>query len=417
MSHVRNGLRYRRRVSRKLAGCVSLLLVFAVRCNSSCAAQGAAPEESSIAVRNPQALPPRISAQRIPLGITGDYKPSLALLPGGELLLVMFHGVDMGGGKVREDMILYRSADGGKTWGERQVLPLLGREPYFSVLRDGTLFITTHLLAQDVRNRDGYIHSYVHRSADGGRTWSTLKIGAEDVPGVPGKTWTHTSRNVLELRDGAVILGVSAGSSVDYLWRSKDKGQTWDRSLVCAVEGFDVKKQGFPWHAETVFWQAGNGDILAIARCFSGALPALAGTEVPRGDDSVERMAVFRSRNGGKTWTLEPELGSHYAEHYQAVLRLRDKRLLFTFTVRGLRPPLGLQAVLGTEKPDGFAFDFKSDRLVLDEKTPAARPSGGGFGNTVQLRDGKLISAYTYRGEDGNVHAEVLRWGLPKPAR
>ena len=223
---------------------------------------------------------------------------------------------------------------------------------------------------------------------------------------------------VLELRDGSLILGVSAGSSVDYLWvdylwRSKDKGQTWDRSLACTVEGFDVKKQGFPWHAETVFWQAGNGDILAIARCHSGALPALKNSEIPQGDDSVERMALFRSRNGGGIWTLEPEMGNDYAEHYQAVLRLQDKRLLFTFTVRGLRPPLGLQAVLGTEKPDGFAFDFKSDRLVLDEKTPVDKPSGGGFGNTVQLPSGQLVSAYTYRGEDGNVHAEVLRWALP----
>jgi hypothetical protein len=41
------------------------------------------------------------------------------------------------------------------------------------------------------------------------------------------------------------------GSRIDYLWRSKDKGQAWDKSLICTVEGFDVKKQGFPWHAET----------------------------------------------------------------------------------------------------------------------------------------------------------------------
>ena len=368
-----------------------------------------------IAVRNPLVLPPRLSAERIPLGIAGDYKPSLALLPGGDLLLVMFRNDSIGGGKIREDMIHYRSADGGKTWGERQVLPLLGREPYFSVLPDGTLFMTTHLLPDDIRNRDGYIHSYVHRSRDGGKTWNTLRIGAEDLPGVAQKTWTHTSRNVLELRDGTLILGVSAGTSTDYLWRSRDKGQTWDKSLASTVDGFDVKKQGFPWYAETVFWQADNGDILAIARCFSGALPALAGTEVPKGDDSVERMAVFRSRSGGSTWILEPELGSDYAEHYQAVLRLQDKRLLLTFTVRGLRPPLGLQAVLGTEKPDGFIFDFKADRLVLDEKTPANQRSGGGFGNTVQLQDGLLVSAYTYRGDDSNVHAEVVRWILPAP--
>ena len=417
MNDVKNCTRRMRRYCSGIVGCFSVLLAFVVDCGDIRLALGNPPEASFIAVRNPLVLPPRISAERIPLGIAGDYKPSLALLPGGDLLLVMFHGVDVGGGKIREDMIHYRSVDGGKIWGERQVLPLLGREPYFSVLRDGTLFITTHLLPQDVRNRDGYIHGYVHRSNDGGRGWSTLRIGAEEMPGVGEKTWTHTSRNVLELHDGTLILGVSAGSSTDYLWRSKDKGQTWDKSLACNVNGFDVKKQGFPWHAETVFWQASNGDILAIARCFSGALPALAGTKVPKGDDSVERMAVFRSRNGGKTWTLEPELGSDYAEHYQAVLRLADKRLLFTFTVRGLRPPLGLQAVLGTEKPDGFTFDFKSDRLVLDEKTPADKPSGGGFGNTVQLPDGQLVSAYTYRGEDGNVHAEVLRWVLPEPAK
>ncbi len=414
MQRGRNVTRDVKRLNRTLVICCGLLLVSSNDCGGNRIALGAPPDESVIAVRNPQVLPSRISAERIPLGMTGDYKPSLALLPDGDLLLVMFNSVDLGGGKIREDMIHYRSVDGGKTWGERQVLPLLGREPYFSVLHDGTLFITAHLLPNDVRNADGYIHSYVHRSTDGGKTWSTLRIGAEDVTGVAEKSWTHTSRNVLELLDGTLILGVSAGSSTDILWRSQDKGQTWDKSLVCTVEGFDVRKQGFPWQAETVFWQAANGDILAIARCFSGALPALAGTEVPKGDDSVERMAVFRSRIGGKTWTLEPELGSDYAEHYQAVLRLHDKRLLFTFTVRGLRPPLGLQAVLGTEQPDGFTFAFNSDRLVLDEKTPVDKPSGGGFGNTVQLPDDKLVAAYTYRGEDGNVHAEVVRWALPE---
>ncbi|MDA1054891.1 MAG: sialidase family protein [Planctomycetota bacterium] len=413
MKNMQNGLRSWRRFCGRIVGCVSLFLAFAADCPVSHVALGAASEEAFIAVRNPRTLPPQISAERIPLGISGDYKPSLALLPDGDLLLVMFNQVDKGGGKVREEMIHFRSADGGKTWGERQVLPLLGREPYFSVLRDGTLFLTTHLSSRDVLNPDGYVHSYVHRSADGGKTWSTLRIGSEDVPGVAEKTWTHTSRNVLELRDGTVILGVSAGSSTDYLWRSKDKGQTWDKSLVCTVEGFEVKKQGFPWHAETVFWQAGNGDILAIARCHSGALPALGNTEIPEGNDNVERMALFRSRNGGGTWTLEAEMGNDYAEHYQAILRLQDERLLFTFTVRALRPPLGLRAVLGTETADGFKFEFRSDRLVLDEKTPADKPSGGGFGNTVQLSNGQLVSAYTYRGEDGNVHAEVLRWALP----
>src|SRR5207244_1123920 len=101
-----------------------------------------------------------------------------------------------------------------------------------------------------------------------------------------------------------------------------------------------------------------------------------------------------RSRDGGKTWRLQPEMGNNYGEHYQALLRLQDGRMLLTFTVRALRPPLGVQAVLGVEKDNGFVLDFKQDRLVLDDKTPANQPSGGGFGNTVQLKDGTLVSAY-----------------------
>ncbi|MBM4073929.1 MAG: hypothetical protein FJ271_34190, partial [Planctomycetes bacterium] len=64
-----------------------------------------------ISIRHPQSLPPRISCERTVVGVTGDYKPCLALLPGGELLLVMFASVDAGQ-EIREDMILYRSSDG-----------------------------------------------------------------------------------------------------------------------------------------------------------------------------------------------------------------------------------------------------------------------------------------------------------------
>ena len=117
--------------------------------------------------------------------------------------------------------------------------------------------------------------------------------------------------------------------------------------------------------------------------------------------------------DGGKTWTLEPEMGNYYGEHYQALLRLTDGRLLLTFTVRSLKPPLGVQAVLGVETKDGFVLDFKKDRLILDEKTPADQSSGGGFGGTVQLEDDTLVTAYSYRGADSQFHVEVVRWRLP----
>ena len=79
----------------------------------------------------------------------------------------------------------------------------------------------------------------------------------------------------------------------------------------------------------------------------------------------MERMTLFRSRDGGANWTLEPELGNYYAEMYQALLRLDDGRLLLTFTVRDLRPPLGVHAVFGQETEDSFVLNFDHDRLVL----------------------------------------------------
>ena len=96
-----------------------------------------------------------------------------------------------------------------------------------------------------------------------------------------------------------------------------------------------------------------------------------------------------------------------------SLLKLQDKRLLLTFTVRDLKPPLGVRAIVGTETDDGFGFDFAHDRIMLDTKTPIGQPQGGGFGPTLQLDDGTLITSCSYRGNDGKSHLEVIRWRLP----
>ena len=44
-----------------------------------------------IEIRNPvPGTPARISAERIPLGLPGDYKPNITLMPDGEMLLAAF---------------------------------------------------------------------------------------------------------------------------------------------------------------------------------------------------------------------------------------------------------------------------------------------------------------------------------------
>jgi len=139
----------------------------------------------------------------------------------------------------------------------------------------------------------------------------------------------------------------------------------------------------------------------------------LPGAELPDGHwDHHDRLVLYRSRDGGEYWSFA-ELGSTYGEMYPAILKLRDGRLLLTFTVRDLHPPLGVRAVLGKETSDGFTFDFEHDRLMLDTRTPMDKDSGGGFGRTVQLDDATLTTSYSYMGEDDDFHCEVVRWKLP----
>lgn len=374
------------------------------------AGQGGAPDR--IPVQNPRLLPAQpVPCERIAVGEPDDYKPCLALLPDGDLLLSAFHQYPRDGGKVMEQNLLFRSRDGGRSWSPPEKLELLGREPYLTVVRDGTLFITGHLLAQDVRNRHGYTHGYLHRSTDGGRTWDSTRIESEGVQ--PGAA-NHSTRNVLELPDGTLLLGVDydGGRGPYRTWRSADRGRTWDRTGPCSPVGFR-SRYGF-FGGETWLWRARSGKILALVRVDSVEIP-IAGQPIPAKDDQDDHFTLWESSDTGRTFRKLGDLGE-YGEMYFSILRLLDRRLLLTFTVRQRRPPLGVRAVPGIEREDGFNFDLEHDRLLLDTKT-GDRDQGGGFGPTVQLAGGTLVTCCSYRGEDRKTHLEVIRWRLPRSSR
>jgi len=372
-------------------------------------------ESLPIRVINPQESgTPTIPCERVPVGVPGDYKPCIALLPSDELLLTMFHQHEKDEGKLLEQNLLLRSADGGKTWSGPEELDLLGREPYLTVLKDGTIFITGHLLHTDVRNTYDYIHGYVHRSTDDGRTWQSTRIPSEGIrPGTRGRS----ARNVLELADGTLMLGVDWADPPDrtsqagpfFMWRSTDGGTTWDRSQECNPVGFE-SRFGF-FGGEAWLWPAKSGKIIAFVRVESNEFPIKRqGKIVGRGDQDDHEM-LWESTDEGCTFRRVSDFGD-YGQMYPSLLRLQDGRLLYTYTQRALDPPLGVRALVGTEHQDGFTFDFSADCLLIDHQT-GSRYQGGGFGPTVQLKDGSLITSYTYRGADDQTHAEVARWALP----
>ena len=345
---------------------------------------------------------------RIALGEPDDYKPCIARLPSGELLLTAFHQHKRDGNKVMEQTQLFRSPDGGKTWSQAEKLDLLGREPYLTVLKDGTVFITGHLLADDVRNEWGYTCGFLHRSTDGGRTWQSTRIESEEIK---PKASNHTTRNVLELADGTLLLGVDydGGGGPYFVWRSSDGGQTWDKSQKC--EPKDFKSQYGFFGGETWLWQARSGKVWALVRVDSNELP-IRDRPIQAGNDQADHFILFSSSDGAKTFDRIRDFGD-YGEMYMSLLRLQHQRLLLTFTVRDLKPPLGVRAIIGTESEDGFEFDFAHDRLQLDTKTPVGKYQGGGFGPTVQLDDGTMVTSYSYRGADDKTHLEVVRWTAP----
>ena len=381
------------------------------------------PEEVRLEIESPRLFEgTTMTGEITSLGTPGDYKPCVAKLRSGELVLVAFSAAQLQGPerKYREEVLLFRSGDGGRSWSKPQNLTvemgLVGREPYFTILSDGTMFLTVTLTPYDIRNSGGYNQSYLHRSKDGGRTWTTLQA---EPPGLdPTTATTSTTRNVLEMLDGSLLLGVGGAglglSHRDYFWRSHDRGKTWGDRYAAHIVGLaEDRDSGFL--GETVLWQAASGKVYLVARVDPRYLPQ-PGDVVPDPEtfnDQYTRMAIYDTDDEGRTVRPVRALGV-LGEMYPALLRLSDGRLLLTFTVRNLRRPLGVRAVVGEELHDGLRFDMEHDRFVLDAKTAPEVDSGGGFGPTVQLDDGTLVTSYSWRDAEYVSHVEVVRWRLPK---
>ena len=387
-------------------------------------------QEEFIAIRNPRQLKvAEIPAERVPIGQKLEYKPNIAHLGGDELLLLCYLN-DVAAGL---PTYLYRSHDGGRTWeGGRDETSLPdGGEPYLSRMRDGTLLVTGG--------------PWGYRSEDDGYTWSQYQLPPEFATRVRG----NNSRNILELEDGSLlqIVDIPEDDPIlrhsqygnGYVARSYDGGRTWPDCYPIEVEGV---AEGYPRSifGEVVLWQARSGKIYGIARLDHQfyPLPGRVFTPQELGNvavtlrhygqppvqdladttfDQFGRMKAWYSTDEGHTWQPGADLGDH-GQMFHSILRLRDGRLLFTYTQRSINPPLGVRAVLGRETEDGFEFDFEHDIFMIDTKTPIDRSSGGGFGNTVQLDDGTLVTSYSYwrpdEGEPGKLfNCEVVRWRLP----
>ena len=385
-----------------------------------------------IRVNHPLRIPAwELCAQRVPVGAAGDYKPSLAMLPGGELVMVTFHRtMPSGKDRWREISTLWRSRDGGSTWSERKVLDdVIGREQFLTCTSAGMLFMTSSIAPRDVDYEgppeSGY--SLVHRSTDGGKTWQRTRVLVKEPlrRGIPYKRHPSlVARNLVELPGGTLLLGVSVfgpqatdfTSASVFMWASHDGGVTWDRDRPVSVDGGGFGDiggffaEGFLYRncaGKLFYWRAYD----AGKRNYKLPDARVDPSTGPKYTDQVRRLVWWDSVDDGLTWTARGNFGD-YGQMYPRVIKLREGRLLMTYTQRDLLYPLGLRARLGAD--DGETWDFDHDQIVLEGRTPWGKRSGGGFGNTVELADGGLVSCYSYLGGDDKSHVEVVRWGIPQ---
>ena len=353
-----------------------------------------------------------IPSMRTPLGIPNDYKPFLARPRGGDLLIVVFcFGAIEGIDGYAERAVFWYSTDGGRTWGPREErIDLQGREFGLAALSNGTLLMTCHWLGRDVFNPTKYVYSKVFRSTDEGRTWSGTTIGPD---GFADLAQTAADWMAIEIPDAEIpgrfvtCLGVSMqhgaenAPKVVCFWRSGDSGRTWDKSLHPDTAGW-VDVDGF--FSQTLTFRSASGMLLHPVRVDrTGPHWHISGTPeklMRESGDQGDRMMMWESVDDGRTWRKQHTHGTFgtYGEMYPWFLQLSDGRLLLTFTVRSNSTDghgLGLRAIFGGA--DGRTWDFTHDRIVISDVNHGS--SGGGFGNTVQLPDGNLVSAYSYRGE------------------
>jgi photosystem II stability/assembly factor-like uncharacterized protein len=289
------------------------------------------------------------------------------------------------------DVVMLRSRDGGKTWGERQVIAAIKdldeREGCGIQLRDGTIVVGVFfngLYGPDGRYQRGVVKApghdnlgaYTISSQDNGRTWS--KPCFIDIKGMPFKGGLEGPTDApIEMPDGTILMGV-IGYRLDgdpknvgsVLLRSADKGKGWQ--YVSTIASDPGGKMGG-------FVEPG------LVRTKTGRL--VAGLRTPGADNAI---FMTHSDDGGKTWApvRKTELHGHPVD----LVQLSDGRLMATY---GIRPPQhdtpgGIRACFSRD--DGETWNPRSEIQLRNDFINW----DVGYPESVEMPDGRVLTVYYY---------------------
>jgi photosystem II stability/assembly factor-like uncharacterized protein len=265
-----------------------------------------------------------------PLGIILAHDDGLVTaIPGGDIDTAVsghrFTSVDY-----HDGLAIAGSPEGG-AWvhdGKRWEHQWAGNARSVSVTPDGDLFI----------GADG---GSLYRSRDRGETWEeiegALNVIKHGTRFVPNAGENHVFVKAVVRSEEGVLLGFAGGSA----WHTRDDGKSWTRR----GEGLDPKIHGLwvhPEHRDRIYATTDSGIYRSedegfswlhskggLDRSWGGSLAVLPGAPdalvatLARTPDG-ERGAVFRSPNGGVSWSRVELEGDDEWERIPCVARPWD---------------------------------------------------------------------------------------------
>lgn len=292
------------------------------------------------------------------------------------------------------DVVMLRSKDGGKTWGDRKVISAIKdldeREGCGIQLKDGTIIVGVfynnlylpngiydwdHRLKRTNDDTTRSLGAHIITSTDNGYTWS--KANFIDTKGMPFINIEGPTDAPIEMPDGSIVMGVigyglnkNSKDVASVMIRSTDKGKTW-KYLSTMASDPDGTLGGF---VEPGIVRTKTGRIVAGIR--NGA---------PEG-----AIWMTYSDDNGKTWV--PVWKTDMIGHPVDLIQLADGRLMATYGIREGRhtTPGGIRACFSSD--NGKTWDVRTEVQIRNDFINW----DVGYPESLQLKDGSVLTAYYF---------------------
>jgi sialidase-1 len=217
------------------------------------------------------------------------------------------------------------------------------------------------------RGDAGDIDLVIKRSADGGATWSAMKVIGDNGAGTfgnpcpvvdreRGTIWLLTTQNLGEDKESQILDGTSKGGRTVWVMHSTDDGVTWSEPKDISAS---VKKADWTWYATG----PGIGIQTRGGRLVIPANHALAGTK-------VHQSHLFYSDDRGKTWTLGGSAADHTNE--SQVVELADGRLMLNMRNHPPQKPENTRMVAISTDGGRTLGETATDRTLVEPPAQAS---------------------------------------------